>query len=477
MGRKGKYAYLAKNTLLFTSTQFGSKILSFFLVPLYTAVLSTSDYGTADLVNTTASLLVYAFTINISDSVLRFAIEKEEEQEKFLGFGLKVLFIGSAILAVGIWGFRCLNLIEWDDYVYFFLFLTFYFSALNGILSNYLRAIDKVVAVAVSGIITTTAVIVCNLLFLLVFRIGVVGYMLSSILGYVASIFYSFFVLRKRLGLLFRDRCNRQIKKAMCAYSIPLIFNGVAWWMNSSIDKYFLTAMMCVDVNGIYAVSQKIPSILSMCSAIFSQAWNLSAIKEFDKDDRDGFFKNTYNMYNSALTIACSVLILINIPLAKILFSNDFFEAWKYSSPLLISMVFSSMSSFIGSVFSAVKNNKVFAVSTVAAATVNIGLNAAIIPLMGAFGAAIATAVSFFVVWLIRLVCSKRYIHMNINLFVDFSVYALLCLQVMFEHQANHFYVGQFIVFIVILFLYRKTLLKVINMVRSIGKKTKNRDK
>ena len=63
MNNGSKYGYLAKNTVLFTISSFGSKILVFLLVPLYTSILSTSDYGIADLITTTATLLIYVFTI------------------------------------------------------------------------------------------------------------------------------------------------------------------------------------------------------------------------------------------------------------------------------------------------------------------------------------------------------------------------------------------------------------------------------
>ena len=61
--------------MLFTISSFGSKVLSFLLVPFYTSVLSTADYGKADILTTTAGLLIFVFTLNISDAVLRFAID------------------------------------------------------------------------------------------------------------------------------------------------------------------------------------------------------------------------------------------------------------------------------------------------------------------------------------------------------------------------------------------------------------------
>ena len=67
-----KYKYLMQNTILLTISQFGSKFLAFILVPLYTSVLSTEDYGIADIVTTSVTLIIYICTFYIGSAVLRF---------------------------------------------------------------------------------------------------------------------------------------------------------------------------------------------------------------------------------------------------------------------------------------------------------------------------------------------------------------------------------------------------------------------
>ena len=81
MGNKAKYAALSKNTVLFTVNSFGSKMISFLLVPLYTYVLNAKDFGTADLVTSTVSLLIPILTLNIQDAVLRFALDKDKNKK------------------------------------------------------------------------------------------------------------------------------------------------------------------------------------------------------------------------------------------------------------------------------------------------------------------------------------------------------------------------------------------------------------
>lgn len=466
---EGKYKYLVKNTVLFTISSFGSKILTFLLVPLYTSVLKTSEYGTVDLIITIATLLISVFTLNISDAVLRFAIERKERQDEILSYGLQILLKGTFFFAVLLIVAYLMHLVNWKSYCYVFLFLYFFSTALYQLLSGYLRALDKVVIVAVSGIVVTSITIISNILLLLLARWGLIGYMISIIAGNFGASLYCVFYLDYSWKSVIK-KCDVHVQKEMKKYSIPLIFNGVAWWMNSSIDKFFITWICGIEMNGIYAVSTKIPTILTTFNNIFAQAWNLSAIKEFDKDDKDGFFTKIYNTYNSCLVILCSALIIINIWLAKLLFAKDFFEGWKYSSFLLISVVFSALSSFVGCIFSASKDSRVFAISTVVSAIINIVLNAMLISLWGALGAAVATAICFFAIWQIRMICARKYIRWKTNMVRDYLAYALLVLQVVLEHMAGHMYLGQTAIFIVLILMYRKYFVDILKKMYSIVK-------
>ena len=87
---------LAKNTGLLAIGQFGTKLLSFFLVPLYTYVLSTAEYGTYDLMNTTISLLVPILSLNICDSALRFPLDKDVDRKQV--FSICCLHIFASVL-------------------------------------------------------------------------------------------------------------------------------------------------------------------------------------------------------------------------------------------------------------------------------------------------------------------------------------------------------------------------------------------
>lgn len=95
-----KYKYLIKNTGILAISNFSSKLLVFFLVPIYTSVLSTAEYGTYDLAMSTVLLLYPVLTVNIVDGVMRFSMEKGADHTKIISIALRFIFVGMFIMTV-----------------------------------------------------------------------------------------------------------------------------------------------------------------------------------------------------------------------------------------------------------------------------------------------------------------------------------------------------------------------------------------
>ncbi len=456
--KKG-YKYLAKNIGLLTIGQFGSKFLTFFLVPLYTNVLSTSEYGIYDVFNITISLLVPVLTLNILEAVVRFTIDKDTDNSIIFSYSIKVLSAGflaltSFVIANSIFGW--IDLLK--QYAIFFV-LSYLMSALSGILVAFARGIDHVKDVSVSGVISTLFLVLLNILFLLVFKWGLDGYFLAHIIGTGAQCLY--LVLSTKLWNYIRFYKStpetKEITKKLTNYSIPMIANSIGWWVNNASDRYIVIWLCGVAANGIYSVGYKIPNILSNFQLIFNQAWVLSAVKDFDPEDKNGFFSKLYSTYEFFMVFLCSGFIMFDRVLASFLYAKDFYEAWKYVPFLLISVVFGALSGFIGGIFSAVKNSKIYAQSTVIGAACNVILSIVLVYFYGPIGAAVATAVSYWIVFVIRVMCMKKYIKIKIHTFRDYSSYLLLIAQsliLLFVKQSIMLYFLQVICLGLIAFLY-----------------------
>ena len=73
---------LIKNTAIVAVGKVCTKFLSFFLLPFYTAVLSTEEYGTVDMVTTYSGILVILLTLQFEQGVFRYLIESRSNEEK-----------------------------------------------------------------------------------------------------------------------------------------------------------------------------------------------------------------------------------------------------------------------------------------------------------------------------------------------------------------------------------------------------------
>ena len=444
-----KYKELANNTIIFTISNFASKILVFMLVPLYTSVLTLSEYGISDIIITTVNLLQPILTLTISESVLRFSIEKKENIDDIISIGLKVLVCGFIILILFTPIILKIGIL--NGYI-IYLYLFYIITGLNNILAYFARGIDKVKEVAISGIITTFFTLLFNIIFLIIFKFRIKGYLLSMILANAISCLYLIKEVYDLKRINFK-KSNKKLFIKMLRYSIPMIPNSISWWISNVSDRYILTGFCGISINGLYSVAYKIPTIITIISTIFLQAWQLSSMKEYESKDRDKFYSQGYNYYNLFLILICSLMIIFTKVMAKILFSDQFYIAWKYVPLLLLSFVFSGLASFLGTIYTASKKTNMLFYSTCLAAIVNIILNFLLVPKFQAIGAASATFISYFIVWIIRLIDIKKEINLDMKYYKIFISYLIIFIQciVMTINLKNYLIILIILFFILIL--------------------------
>lgn len=456
----GNYKYLAKNIGVLAISNFATKLLSFFLVPLYTSILTTSEYGTYDLFSTTVYLLVPILTLNIQDATIRFSLDENYNKKNIISISLNIFIKGLVILLVfSVFNYFINILPIFNDYIIVFIFM-YIFQALVGITTSFARGCEKITEISIASVLGSVIFIGLNILFLVVFKLGLTGYFLSSILGNLSQVVYLVYAAKiyKYIG---KQKADKETRAEMLNYSCPLIANTVAWWITNASDRYIVIWLCGTAANGIYSVAYKIPSALNILQSIFTDAWTLSAVKAFDSEDKDGFFSNMYNGYNCLMVLACSFLIFSDKFFAKILYANDFYKAWEYVPFLLISIVFGATSGYIGGIFSALKKAKILAQSTTVGAVANIILNVILVYIIGTIGAAISTTISYIIVWGIRLYYMNKYLHTELNLKRDIISYVILFFQaiaIILIPTGLIMYSIEGIMFVVLILLYHKEI-------------------
>ncbi|MBR2375944.1 MAG: polysaccharide biosynthesis C-terminal domain-containing protein [Clostridia bacterium] len=418
---------LAKNTAIIAIGSFASKLLQIVLVPFYTRVLTSGEFGTVDLLQAIVALLHPIICLSIHEGVFRYAMEKDRDKSAVLSFGVLVTLLGTALMCVGALAFSYFL----DPVFVWLVVANTAINALWTLLLQYAKAIGRTGLYALNSAVATAFTLALNILFLVVFEMGITGYML----GYIAANFLSAALLVISLGkdckMRFRP-ITKPLVKEMLLFSLPLLLNGICWWLSTFTDRVMIVAMLGESENGLYAAASKIPHILSVIVTIFYQAWLVSANQEFGKQDTTEFYSKTYEQNTAFTFLLGSGMILLCRPFSGIFFGAEFVSAWELVPPLVVSAVFFSFSQFLISIYTANKKTGMAFITNIVGTVVNVVLNAILIPVMGTMGAAIATAVSYFVLWLVRVFDTRKIVRMQYRVVRDALATLILCLQATF---------------------------------------------
>ncbi len=404
---------LIKNILIFAAGNLGSKMLQFLLIPFYTNVLSTAEYGTVDLIQTGGMLLAPIFSLTIAESVFRYGMDHASNKKEVFSIGISTVSMGSLILVfIGM----CVSKIRLpisNSIIWLIIGYTIC-NMLRTVTSQFLRAIGKTTLFSIDNVVQTGSIIGLNLLLLLKYNMGVSGYMYGYIYGNLISFIFGMLAggLWKYLGIC---KMNITLFRVMLLFSIPLIPNTICWWISSSTDKLMIANYVGTDANGIYSIAHKIPSIISIVVGIFIQAWQISANEEFQKKDTGEFYSSIFDVLMSLNFIIASVLILFSKIEISIIASKSFFEAWSIMITLIVGIVYFSFASFLGTIYTANKKTSMAFVTNLMAAVVNVIVNFLLIPKWGAQGAAIATSFSYFILWICRVVDTRKIVKIMYN--------------------------------------------------------------
>lgn len=406
-----RYKKLFSDTVILGLGTFGSKLLVFLLMPLYTALLSTAQYGTAELITSTANLLIPVACVGISNGIFRFAAERETDQRAVFSSSVTLLGIGTVVFGILS---PLLSLIGYfDGYVWLIIF--YVISAnLQAVCAQYVRAIDRTRLFAVQGILNTLLTILFNIFFLVVFDMGVTGYVLSVVIGNLLTTV--FLVIAARLWNVFSvGSIDRRMMKDLLKFSLPLIPTSVCWLITDLSDRYMVTYYCGSAVNGIYSAAYKIPTVVNLLSGIFLQAWQFSAVAQSsDEDSCKSFYTEVFRGFLSLIMIGAAGLILFSRFLTGLLLNNAYFEAWRYMPTLLCAAAIEAVVAFLASVYMVRKKSMHSFFTAMIGTLLNILFNLLLIPRIGALGAAIATLLGYGAVLIVRLIDAPRIIRFRL---------------------------------------------------------------
>ena len=426
---------LMKNTIIIFCGKVCTQLISFFLLPLYTGYLATKDYGIVDLITTYVTLLVPIITLELEMSIFRYLVDsrgKDKETKKLMSNNFGVLLIALLIFSIlyiivtSFWkfDFRWLILID-------IIICTF-----SGNFLQISRGMGRTLDYSISCLITGALTIVSNILLIAVFKLGAFGMITSMALANGVGALYLFIRL-KLYKLINFKLMDKKLIKEMYQYSIPLVPNGVSWWIVNVSDRTIISYVLGTAANGLYAVSNKFPTILSSLLGVFNLSWSESAALHINSPDRDEFFSDISNTVTKLFTslgvgmIACMPFIF------PLLINSKYNGAFNQIPILVLGAVFNVVVCLYSAIYIAKKMTKQVATVSIIGAIINITINVLFIKYLGLYAASISTAISYFVMMVYRHIDLKKYVNIKYESGLIVKTFLIFTFSIILYYQKN----------------------------------------
>jgi O-antigen/teichoic acid export membrane protein len=410
---------LAGETVIYGLSSVVGRAVSFLLLPIYTAVFSTTEYGIQSLVYVYAAVLFVFYVLRFDTAYFRFASDEKWKstsfETAFTGVGLVSLVI-SAMMFIGTpWIADVLfNISDQYHYIIKLLALILFFDALAEIPYARLRLENKALRFATIRLTNIFINIGLNCFFLLFipwylktnpdttlfswyyFNIGI-GYIFISNL--VASLI-SFILLFPQWKSI-RLNIDRNLMRQMWSYAAPLVVVALAGIINEMIDRAMLDRLLPFDdatnkaQAGIYSAAYKFSILISL----FIQAYRYAAEPFFFKH---ADHKKSPMLYAKAaeyfVLAACLgfLCIMFYLPYLKQLMRNtDYHEGVVVVPILIMANIFLGIYYNLSVWYKLTDKTRYAMYIALGGAVITLLLNFALIPIWGYLGSAWATLVCY----------------------------------------------------------------------------------
>lgn len=455
-----KYKKLTLNTLIIFLGTAGSKLISFIMLPFYTKYLSVGDYGTTDSINTYVTLLLGLVTMCMPDAIFIFSNQDNDgDKKKYFSSGMITSFFG--LLLCSFVFLICKLIFRNSEGVFikyiwciFFLMLTSY---LQNYLQNFLKGLNKLVLFSLSGVFYTIFLALFAILLIPIF--GIMGYVFSIGFGNIVSVLLILFI-SKSYKYISIFSINLHSIKELLRYSVPLIPNSIMWWLLGASNRPILEKYIGLDGIGLYAIANKLPSLIVVVFSIFINSFIVSLLEEYNKPGFIKFYNTVFMLIFSFQILISSLLSILGFSFIKFITTNEsYWSAWKYVPLLSLSVILANSASFLGSIFSVTKKTKYYFYSSIFGAGTALICNFIFIKNFGVFGACISVLISNFILALSRLLYSYKYAKLKNKLYYFLIILLFLLFCFFINHQ------NRFVYLLLVILLISSIIQCVINLI------------
>jgi O-antigen/teichoic acid export membrane protein len=419
-----KYRF-SRNLIIYFLGSVFTKLISFFLLPLYTRKLEPSVYGYYDLIITFIDISLSIIFIEIWQGILRFSIGEDNlDNKNRVISNFLLIYIPSLIiyLVVFIIVSRSVEL-KYPLLLFLLGIITSLMYLCNFLARGYQRNLVFVIAGISNGLIS----VVLNLIFILGLGMNLDALLISACSANLISILIIIFALRNTIKIKISYIDFGSIKKYVF-FCAPLVINTISFWFLTSFNRIVVLNKLGIEFNGLYAVANKFATALSLFTSVFLLSWQETAFILSQDIERGKYYSSMLNKFTFFLIEGAMVLIPITF-LVYPVFVGSAYSQSKAILPLFYGgTIASATSNFLAHIFGAEKKTGVIFTSTLFGAIVSILTVTLTIRYIGLFAAALSILTGYLVTIATRYFIIRKHIMIRFEykkLLVDAGLYAL----------------------------------------------------
>ena len=392
----------------------GSKLITFLMVPMYTYfVHDTSDFGYYDICLAVCLLLIPFVTLQLRDGAFRFLLDcdSDTQRKRIVTFVSRTMVSTMSLTLVIAGAMALFTNIQYLGYAVGLLIA----MSLQEVYSQVFRGLGNNRAFVAVGILSALGIGVFSILFVAGLGWGIKGIFLANIIARILALI----VVEARVRLITCHTSwkidSRQVAHDIIRYTLPLLPGSLCWWLTGSSDRLFISHFLGLDVNGVYAVAIRFTGIIYTLAIIFYQAWQETAILQYNSPDRDSFFSKMFNSYIFLLAgILVGYVFMLKVNYGWLV-ASEYRESLNFIYPLGLSAVIFAIAAFFDMGYQCAKDTKRTLPAIVLAAIVNVALNFTLIKPLGVYGVILTLLVTYLVLVIYRWHDMRRYFVLKIN--------------------------------------------------------------
>ncbi len=408
---KDFWKFIKSSGIFFVGTVM-TKLISFLLLPLYTSYISPDDYGAYDLGLTYIMFFCSVLYFDIWSGIMRFMYDYTgNERKKPISSGIGIFLCSTLMYTI-----TMLVIAPHLNLQYPFL-LGLYGVLMNcQTLAGYIaRGYEKNVLYTAAGIVGSFVTILFNILLLVGLKMDYSALIIASCVGFLVNILIIVIGLKEPHVFSLRS-FDFQIFKDMFVFSLPLCVNSVAYWFLTSYNRVVIDAELGAAVNGFYAIAGRFGSMITLFTTCFQMAWQeLSFSKTARNDNLEEFYSVAINNFIKCMGAGLAILI----PVIYIIYPfmvNESYGVGKELIPLyLFGTILSTISSFLGNAFTAIKKNNLLFWTMVIGSVSNVVCIHLLIGVVGMQASNISLAVGFFMSCLARVLIFGKHVKLDLD--------------------------------------------------------------